>query len=163
MPIILLLKQNELLKENIFNNIFNILSFFVCCIIIWTYILSNNATYVATDLYNKQMYSVGNSIVEEIREFPEVQKDMRIAVTGKWDFSIHNDDLLNLTNFDVSNVNMWTWQVFLQDNLDLGWDIWDYSDYKEITDTEEYKKMPVFPYDGYIKIINDVVVVKLSY
>ena len=107
MPIILLLKQNELLKENIFNNIFNILSFFVCCIIIWTYILSNNATYVATDLYNKQMYSVGNSIVEEIREFPEVQKDMRIAVTGKWDFSIHNDDLLNLTNFDVSNVNMW--------------------------------------------------------
>ena len=159
----MLLKQNELLKENIFNNIFNILSFFVCCIIIWTYILSNNATYVATDLYNKQMYSVGNSIVEEIREFPEVQKDMRIAVTGKWDFSIHNDDLLNLTNFDVSNVNMWTWQVFLQDNLGLGWDIWDYSDYKEITDTEEYKKMPVFPYDGYIKIINDVVVVKLSY
>lgn len=32
---------------------------------------------------------------------------MRMAVAGKLDFSIHNDDLLNLTNFDVSNVNMW--------------------------------------------------------
>ena len=163
LPIILLLKQNELLEENVFNNILNIVSFIVSCVIIWTYILSNNATYVATDLYNKQMYSIGNSIVEEIIDIPEVQKDMRIAVTGKLDFSIHNDDLLKLTNFDVSDVNMWTWQVFLQDNLGLGWDIWDYSDYKEIIDTEEYKQMPIYPYDGYVKIINDVVVVKLSY
>ena len=163
LPIVLLLKQNELLEENVLNNILNIISFFISCIIIWTYILSNNATYVATDLYNKQMYSVGNSIIEEIREIPEVQKDIPVVVTGKLDFSIHNDDLLKLTNFDVSNVNMWTWQVFLQDNLGLGWDIWDYSDYKEITDTEEYKQMPVFPYDGYVKVINGVVVVKLSY
>ena len=163
LPIILLLKQNELLEENVFNNILNIVSFIVSCVIIWTYILSNNATYVATDLYNKQMYSIGNSIVEEIIDIPEVQKDMRIAVTGKLDFSIHNDDLLKLTNFDVSDVNMWTWQVFLQDNLGLGWDIWDYSDYKEIIDTEEYKQMPIYPYDGYVKIINDVVFVKLSY
>lgn len=163
LPIILLLKQNELLEENVFNNILNIVSFIVSCVIIWTYILSDNATYVATDLYNKQMYSIGNSIVEEIIDIPEVQKDMRIAVTGKLDFSIHNDDLLKLTNFDVSDVNMWTWQVFLQDNLGLGWDIWDYSDYKEIIDTEEYKQMPIYPYDGYVKIINDVVVVKLSY
>ena len=162
LPIILLLKQNELLKEKIYNNILNIISFLICSIIIWTYILSNNATYVATDLYNKQMYSVGNSIVEEIREISEVKKDMPVIITGKLDFSLQNDELLKMTNFDVSNISMWTWQVFLQDNLGLGWNIWEYSEDRGITNTEEYKQMPVFPNKGYIKLINDVIVVKLS-
>ncbi len=162
LPIILLLKQNELLKENICNNILNIISFLICSIIIWTYILSNNATYVATDLYNKQMYSVGNSIVEEIREINEGNKDMPIVITGKLNFSLQNDELLKMTNFDISNISMWTWQVFLQDNLGLGWNIWEYSDDRGVTSTEEYKQMPVFPNKGYIKLINDVIVVKLS-
>lgn len=163
LPIMLLLKQNELLKENILNNILNILSFLVCSVTIWTYILSNNATYVATDLYNKQMYSVGNSIVEEIREIDGIEKDTTVIITGKLDFSIQNEKLLDLTNFDVTDVNIWTWQVFLQDNLGLGWNICDYSDDKGITSTEEYIQMPIFPNEGYIEKINDVIVVKLSY
>ena len=163
LPIILLLKQNELLKENIFNNILNILSFLICLVTIWTYILSNNATYVATNLYNKQMYSVGNSIVEEIRRIDGIEKDTTVIITGKLDFSIQNEKLLDLTNFDVTDVNIWTWQVFLQDNLGLGWNICDYSDDKGITSTEEYIQMPIFPNEGYIEKINDVIVVKLSY
>ena len=163
LPIILLLKQNELIKEKTVNNIINILSFFTCAIIIWTYILSNNATYVATDLYNKQMYSVGTNIVEKIQENEEVEKGIPVLVTGKLDFSIQNDELLSLTNFDVSDVNAWTWQVFLQDNLGLGWNIWQYSEDMSITNTEEYNQMPAFPDDGYIKVINGTVVVKLSY
>lgn len=162
LPIILLLKQNELLKENVSNNILNILSFVICSIIVWTYILSNNATYVATDLYNKQMYSVGNSIVEEIREIEGTKKHTPVVITGKLEFSIQNNELLKLTNFDVSNISMWTWQVFLQDNLGLGWNIWEYSDSKGVTATEEYKQMPSFPDDGYVKIINDIIVVKLN-
>lgn len=163
LPIIVLLKQNELLKENMFNNILNILSFFIGGIIIWTYILSNNATYVATDLYNKQMYSVGNSIVEKIRENTEIEKNTPVVVTGKLNFSIQNDELLKLTNFDVSDISMWTWQVYLQDNLGLGWNIWEYSDDRGVTTTEEYKQMPAFPNEGYMRVINGIVVVKLSY
>ena len=44
----------------------------------------------------------------------------------------------------------------------LGWNIWDYSDDKGVTNTEEFKKMPSFPDEGYIKVINNVVVVKLE-
>ena len=108
------------------------------------------------------MYSVGNSIVEEIREINEGNKDMPIVITGKLNFSLQNDELLKMTNFDISNISMWTWQVFLQDNLGLGWNIWEYSDDRGVTSTEEYKQMPVFPNKGYIKLINNVIVVKLS-
>ena len=163
LPIIILLKQNELLKESISNNILNIISFLLCGIIIWTYILSDNATYIATDLYNQQMYSVGNSIVEDIRKNDEIKEGMPIIITGKLKFSIHNDDLLKLTNFDVSDVNMWTWQIFLQDKLGLGWDICDFSDNFEIMNTEKFVQMPVYPVNGYIRVINGVAVVRLSY
>lgn len=56
----------------------NICSCLIYISILWTYILSNNATYVATDIYNKQMYSVGNSIVERINENSEITTDMPI-------------------------------------------------------------------------------------
>ena len=108
------------------------------------------------------MYSVGNSIVEEIREIEGTKKHTPVVITGKLEFSIQNNELLKLTNFDVSNISMWTWQVFLQDNLGLGWNIWEYSDSKGVTATEEYKQMPSFPDDGYVKIINDIIVVKLN-
>lgn len=163
LPIIILLKQNELLKENFFTNILNIISFIVSIVIIWTYILSNNATYVATDLYNKQMYSVGNNIVEKLKENDEIKEGMPVIIKGKLNFSIHNDELLKLTNFDVSDVNMWTWQIFLQDNLGIGWNICDFSDDKGITAEVEYEQMPVYPEEGSIKVINGIAVVKLSY
>lgn len=163
LPIIILLKQNELLKENILNNILNILSFLISLIIIWTYILSNNATYIATNLYNKQMYSIGNILVENIRQDSNIKEGTPIVIAGKLNFSIQNDELLKFTNFDVTEINLWTWQIFLQDNLGLGWNICDYLEYNDITSTKEFNEMPIYPYDGYIKTINGVVVVKLSY
>ena len=54
LPIILLLKQIELVK---FDKL-NVVSVLIVLISLWTFILTNNATYVATSLYNKQMSAV---------------------------------------------------------------------------------------------------------
>lgn len=163
LPIVLLLKQIDLMKNTKFNNILNMFSVLICIVTIWTYILSNNATYVATHLFNKQMYSVGNTIVEKIQENTQITDDMPIVILGQIDFSLKNDDLLKLTNYDVSNVNMWTWQIFLQDNLGLGRDICTFEDATNIIETQEFLDMPIFPNEGFIKIIDGTAVVKLNY
>ena len=163
LPIVLLLKQIDLMKNTKFNNILNMFSVLICIVTIWTYILSNNATYVATHLFNKQMYSVGNTIVEKIQENAQITDDMPIVIFGQIDFSLKNDDLLKLTNYDVSNVNMWTWQIFLQDNLGLGHDICTFEDATNIIETQEFLDMPIFPNEGFIKIIDGTAVVKLNY
>ena len=54
LPIILLLKQIELVK---FDKL-NVVSVLIVVISLWTFILTNNATYIATSLYNKQMSAV---------------------------------------------------------------------------------------------------------
>ena len=161
-PIIVLLKQIELIKSNRFNNILNIFSVLICIVIIWTYILSDNATYVATNLFNKQMYSVGNNIAQKIKEDEQITDDTPIVILGKMKFSLQNNALLKLTNFDVSNVNMWTWQIFLKDNLGIGQSC-TFEEANKISESQEFLDMPIFPNEGSIKVIDSTAVVKLSY
>ena len=86
-----------------------------------------------------------------------------IVILGHLDFSIQNESLLNLTNFDVSDVNIWTWQIFLQDHLGIGRNIYTMKNYTEIMNSEEFINMPIYPSDGCTKIINGTAVVKLNY
>ena len=69
----------------------------------------------------------------------------------------------DLTNFDVSDVNIWTWQIFLQDHLGIGRDICTMESYNDIMNSEEYISMSIYPNEGCIKIINGTAVVKLNY
>lgn len=163
LPIVVLLKQIEIMKDSKLDNIIKLLSYFISALIIWTFVLSNNATYVATKLYNDQMYAVGNMIIEKLENNDEITNTTPVVVLGHLDFSIQNDSLLKLTNFDVSDVNIWTWQIYLQDHLGIGRDIYTGEDYSEIMNSEEYLNMPIYPNEGCIKIINGTAVVKLNY
>ena len=162
-PIIVLIKQIELIQNGKFNNIIQILSYIISALIIWTFILSDNATYIATKLYNNQMYAVGNRILTSIDNNAEITDKTPIVILGHLDFSIQNKSLLNLTNFDVSDVNIWTWQIFLQDHLGIGRNIYTMKNYTEIMNSEEFINMPIYPSDGCTKIINGTAVVKLNY
>lgn len=162
-PIIVLIKQIELIQNGKFNNIIQILSYIISALIIWTFILSDNATYIATKLYNNQMYAVGNRILTSIDNNAEITDKTPIVILGHLDFSVQNDSLLDLTNFDVSDVNIWTWQIFLQDHLGIGRDICTMENYNDIMNSEEYISMSIYPNEGCIKIINGTAVVKLNY
>ena len=109
------------------------------------------------------MSAKGNRIIEKIENTEEYTDEMPICIMGKMDFSIHNPRLLKLTNFDVSNVNVWTWQVFLQDNLALGRNICINDAYDNIANSEEFFNMGIFPSEDSIKIIDDILVVKVGY
>lgn len=163
MPIVVLLKQIELFKSSKIYNVVGILSYFIAFTIIWTFILSDNATYIATKMYNDQMYAVGNRIIERLEENENITKDTPVVVLGHLDFDIQNNELLKLTNFDVSDINIWTWQIFMQDKLGLGRNIYTGEDYSNIINSEEYLNMPIYPNKDCIKIINGIAVVKLNY
>lgn len=159
LPIILLLKQIELIKFKKLNTV----SILVILICLWTFILTDNATYVATLLYNRQMSAEGNRIIERIENNEEITNEMPICIMGNMNFNIHNPRLLKLTNFDVSIVNTWTWQVYLQDNLALGRNICTNDTYENIENSEEYLNMDIFPSKDSIKVINGTLVVKIGY
>lgn len=159
LPIVLLLKQIELIKFNKLNTV----SILVIFISLWTFTLTDNATYVATLLYNRQMAAEGNRIIERIENNEEITDETPICIMGNMKFDVHNPRLLKLTNFDVSIVNTWTWQVFLQDNLALGRNICTNDTYEDIENNEEYLNMGIFPSKDSFKIIDGTLVIKIGY
>lgn len=162
LTILILIKQIEIMELSKVSNITQLASFAFIGIIAWTFILSDNATYVATSMYNNQMSAVGNRIIMKIEESEEITDDMSILILGKMDLDIRNPGLLDLTNFDVSVSSIWTWQIFLQDNLGLGRNICTYDEDLSMYENIDYLNMPSFPEEGSIKIIDNKVVVKLS-
>lgn len=158
LPIVLLIKQLDLINFKFLN----LFSFIIVLLTIWGFILSDNATYIATNMYNKQMTAIGNRIVQRLEFRDDVYEDTPVCVLGKMPFNIQNSRLLNLTNFDVSNVNTWTWQVFLQDTLAFGRNICTYDSYDDILHSEDYLNMKAFPDEDSIKIINGIIVVKIG-
>lgn len=163
LPFVLLIKQIELLKISKLNNVINLLSTIMVCILIWTFVLSDNATYVAKSIYNKQIYSLGNRILQEVQNNENITSDTPICIAGKIDFSIYNSRLLLFTNFDVTDINTWTWQIFLQDNLALGRTICSFDTYETIVNSSEYNEMGIFPEKNSIQLIDGVAVIKVGY
>ncbi len=155
----LLISEINLFKKE---KVFNDLSFILILLSIWTFTLSDNATYTARHLYNEQMYALGNRIVMKLSEDETLPSDLPIAVLGNLNFQVHNDQLLQLTNFDVSDVKIWTWQIFLEDHLGVGRTIYTGEEYNGIFDNTEYLEMNVFPKEGSIKMIDDTIIVKIS-
>ena len=157
-PIIILLKQIELIK---FDKL-NLFSLFIVLITLWTFIITDNATYVAADMYDKQMYAYGNRIIYRIEENEEIKDDTPICILGKMNFSVQNPLLLKLTYFDVTDVSTWSWQIFLQDKVALGRGIYNIGIYDDIYNSQEFKDMEIFPSENSIKIINGMAVVKIG-
>lgn len=156
--IIILLKQIELIK---FDKL-NLVSIIIVLVSIWTFVITDNATYVASDMYSKQMYAYGNRIIYRLEENEEITENTPICIIGKMKFSIRNPLLLKLTYFDVTDVSTWSWQIFLQDKVALGREIYTNEIYDDIYNSQEFKNMGIFPNENSIKIINGIAVVKIG-
>ena len=144
-------------------NIIKILSILFVSLVIWIYILVDNATYIASAMFKNQMSNVGNRILYSVSRDEDYNSETDLCIAGKMIFNIHNENLLKITYFDVSDVNIWTWQIFLKDNLGSNKKINLSNTYEDILNSDEYYNMSIFPDKNSIKKINDIMVVKVGY
>ena len=161
------LKQYELLKQTNLEIISKYIILGLVCILTTTYAWSNNATYMVREYIYNNYYSTSVSIVTKVESLEGYNKDMY------WMFN----DLIRYTPSLVTKSNGFggydyeTWNeirgIYMTNNFYfryLGKTIKMCPKYKydEIVKTEEYKNMPLYPNDGSIRIIDNVVVIKLS-
>ncbi len=132
-------------------------------LLIWTYILSDNATYVAADQYERQLYSLETRVIDKVDSNP-TYRYRNIILIGNFNFKVRYNRLLSLTNFDIKQSNSsFTYDYYMLDNIynehqyDITEDIKD-----EIEQTPEYQQMGVFPESNSIRLIKDFVVVRIG-
>lgn len=77
---------------------------------------------------------------------------MSIGLVSDWNYYYNN-------SYDTEQAGWWN--IFTKD-LFIKFNSCSYEDYCKITQSKEFEEMPVYPNNGSIKIINDIVVVKMT-
>lgn len=164
---ILLLLIYEKLLDNWLENLIKYAYLILLCILIFTFILENTFTYMCRYDTFRNYYAISNNIYNQVTSLDDYSTDM------KWMFSdvirykakdrdkangfISNDnETWNNYNGTHQNVN------FFSKYLGVKINVCSKEDYDNIVQTEEFKQMPIYPNAGSIKIINDIIVIKVS-
>ena len=146
----------------------------ICCIyIMGTYYIANNASYAALKLTYNQAYSTTVRIMDRVENTEGYQKEFPILFGG----IVGNDNyprtsnlygytigsIVNNTAFHGTyNGATGTWVKFIKIFFGLDVQLCTPDVYYRIVTGEEYKQMEIFPAQDSIRIINGVVVIKLS-
>lgn len=156
-------RMDESSLENIIRYVYLVITF----ILILTFVLENTYTYMAREKTFKNYYAVSSDIYSRVVQLEGYSTNMEWMFSDVIKFKPRD---FNRANGFISNDNL-TWNNYagtLQNShfyeRYLGVKIRNCSKdkYKKITQTEEFKNMPVYPNNGSIKIIDNVIVIKVS-
>jgi len=167
----------QLLPNLNFQNIIKWCSLICCIIILFTYILSNILIYNLMENIFNQYYSVIIRMLDRIETNKNYTKDMKILIVG----IIDDNNLFKIPPYSIFADNytycFYSLNLFLEgyheiphtfgnfihkycgQNLNF---LYDEKTYTEIIESNEFKEMGIFPEQDAVKVINNVMVVKLT-
>lgn len=161
------LRLSEFLENGKFEKILRIGIIGVIVALIWTFIMSDSALYMVRKEVENNYYTVSMGILNRVENLDGYNSNL------KWMFndSIHYKSKLAKYATGLQSNGDETWNNFLgtttneqfyQRYLGKKIKVCSEEEYKEIIRTKEYKDMGIYPNKSSIKIINNIVVIKLS-
>ncbi len=144
---------------------------FLIIFIVYTYFIMSNATYKLLNMKNNGLIFTANKILDEIYELDDYTLDKKVLFIGSSPNFTTSDKLYELASGwgptspliwdDAYNANR-GWRNLIKYHFGIELKESTMDDYEEIIKTKEYKTMPTYPSNGYIKQINDIIVVKIK-
>ena len=136
-------------------------------VLCFTYLMSDNATYVSRNDVYRNYYSISNDILSIVHNLDGYERGMKWCFT---DNIRYKSDFVKLSNGVIAN-DYETW-----DNIDGIWHSWNFyhrylgidlylvdkDEYLSIIDNPEVIDMPLYPSNGSVKIVDNVVVIKIG-
>lgn len=147
----------------------NYLTVSIFVVIIASGVIYANQCYLKKNLEFDNTLVTMNRIVYKLESFPDYKVgESKIAFVG---FLINNNSIAKKKDFDYNSVGLYdgfsltyyrTYQQYFNNYLGYPMNIVSEEEAKELALKEEVKDMKAFPYDGYIKQVDDTIVIKLS-
>lgn len=133
-------------------------------VVINTYVA--NEAYLNLHLRYENSYAFFTSLVADLRTNPEFQEGTKLAVVGNYDspdfYEYYFRFLPELTGVMGFLPDSYTYDKFLGFYIGLSIPIASEAEIAQIIATEEYQNMSIYPYYGSTKMINGILVVRLS-
>lgn len=153
--------------------IFKWIAILSCLVIMVTYYIADNTSYAALKLTYNQAYSTTMRIMDRIETTPGYSAEYPIlfgGIVGNNNYprtsSLYTYTIGSIVNNTVFHGSyggaIGTWTKFIK--IFYGIDIQTCSpdEYYTIVTGEEYKEMEIFPAESSVKIMNGIIVIKLS-
>lgn len=125
-----------------------------------------NASYLTLHLRYENAYAFCTSLITNIQVRPDFTPDTKLAIVGHWGSPEHYEwnlgftsELTGVSGFQPDSYSM---PAFLEYYLGFSIPFATEEEISEITATDAYKAMAVYPYSGSMEKFGDIVVVKLS-
>lgn len=167
----------ELQPKSNLSNILRYIMIIASGVIIWNYTWQDNASYIAMKVMQNQAIQTSERIIQKIENLDEYNPEMKVVFLG----GLSNNKYVNKTNttleakkiyertwgFISGMPTMWwgnmeSWKKVVYEYIGVNINLATDQERDKICETEEYKSMKNYPEKDSIKIINDIVVVKLS-
>ena len=171
-PFILMLFE-MLPEKRMLENILNWGIVIVLTIIMVTYFLSIVVTYQTAEMTFQQAKTVANRVLDRMEEYPGYRSGMNKLFAGIIDdgnfpktLDIYNLAVTNSLRSSIFHATYWgqekTWKNFMDVFCGTHIEFCKDYEYYTIVNSDEFKQMDIFPGENSVKIINDVMVVKLT-
>ena len=176
LPLLLLELPNVAGKQS-FKQVMSWLAAVSCFILVFGYWELDNIMYLSLQLQYERTYSISLRILDRIEQLPGYNHNLKLAVIGdlpseNYPQTGSSEDAV-LKGYPQTDKEILpyrtissSWNKFMRDYLgadiaDIGWETND-AEIKKIKDSSDFKNMKEFPSADSTKIMNGVIVVKLS-
>lgn len=147
--------------------------YITCLLITWTYVISANATYTCYKLSYNHINFEASLVLGEIYELPNyVPSETTIVFAGfpnadelveqvsSYKYAIHyTDNPVFWEDMNGASHNRW---YYLMNYFGIDGKNLDSKMYENIIFSNEFKKMPIWPAAGSVKMINEMAIVKFT-
>lgn len=136
-------------------------------LVVVTNVYIGNAVYLRMHLCYENMYGYYSSVMTLAKATPEFDSASKIALVGLAGNTLHFHTDFDAASTDITgthgiNVNSYTREDFIRNYIGTEIPFANAYEIEEIKKTPEFSEMPIYPYYGSIKKINDYVVVKFE-
>lgn len=145
------------------------LSYIICSFIIMSYIWFANGNYQALQYTNYHDIFYYSTMVTQIKSLDGYRDDIPIVMLGDEIVDLSNNaGSLMINDFNIkgkaeSNINAWSFFEIIRGYIGFTQDfLWDDYTQNMLKENKQVVEMPSYPQSGSIKMINDIIVVKLS-
>ena len=164
--VLLILFIEQFKWEKIFEKITGIATLSVICGICYYHLLNTNYAYFNMNLSYEKSYTLAVDVLERVENLEQFDGTQKIAVMGRYDASTAEVKAIvpEMTGFTNGTFLREPYHYFAFWRYCTGRNYASASDeeMENIIDDEEYLDMKVYPYADCVRMMDDVVVVKLS-
>lgn len=141
--------------------------------IMYSFILQDNADSKVLLETFKQTSSLTNRMWQEVENTSDYIPNMKVMIAGNPNMNNNlqlASDYITKVNWYARIGSFWSswsgstncWQMFIKNEIGININSCTQDEYRAIANMQEFSNMPTYPTKGYIQIIDDIIVIKIS-